>query len=177
MIHHPYRLRLLLLIAVVAVFSGCSSPIASKSITVHDFQSEKVFPYSVGVNAKGGSETSDDSEMSDEEFSKVIVDSLVHSGLFSKVVQGKDADYLLYVTIIDLSHPSMGLDLGAMLEMTWSLKHIASGKMVMQELITSRASATFGDAFGFHKRLSIVKERVVKKNIRQGMKNLSELDL
>jgi len=179
MIMNSFRLSFLCLLASWAVLSGCSTPATSKSMVVSTFSLQKVFPYSVSVNVLGGKETSamDKSQISNEAFMQAIADSLYKSGLFSKIIHGKNADYLLNVMIFNLAQPSFGFSFTVKMEAVWSLAHADSKKVLMRESIRSSFTATVGDAFAAVTRLRIATEGVAQENIRLGIKKLSQLNL
>ena len=179
MIMNSFRLSFLCLLASWAVLSGCSTPATSKSMVVSTFSLQKVFPYSVSVNVLGGKETSamDKSQISNETFMQAIADSLYKSGLFSEIIHGKNADYLLNVMIFNLAQPGFGFSFTVKMEAVWSLAHADSKKVLMRESIRSSFTATVGDAFAAVKRLRIATEGVAQENIRLGIKKLSQLNL
>ena len=179
MIMNSFRLSFLCLLASWAVLSGCSTPATSKSMVVSTFSLQKVFPYSVSVNVLGGKETGamDKSQISNEAFMQAIADSLYKSGLFSKIIHGKNADYLLNVMIFDLAQPSFGFSFTVKMEAVWSLAHADSKKVLMRESIRSSFTATMGEAFAGVTRLRIATEGAAQENIRLGIKKLSQLNL
>mgnify|MGYP001258722766 FL=1 len=179
MIMNSFRLSFLCLLASWAVLSGCSTPATSKSMVVSTFSLQKVFPYSVSVNVLGGKETSamDKSQISNEAFMQAIADSLYKSGLFSKIIHGKNADYLLNVMIFNLAQPSFGFSFTVKMEAVWSLAHADSKKVLMRESVRSSFTATTGDAFAGVTRLRIATEGAAQENIRLGIKKLSQLNL
>lgn len=161
------------------MLSGCSTPAVSKSMVVQDIQFTKVFPYSVSVSTLGGKESSalDKTQISNESFAQAIEDSLDKSGLFSKIVSGKDADYLLNVTIIELVQPLFGASFSVRMEAVWSLVQTDPRKVLMRESVRSTFMATMGDAFGGATRLRLATEGAAQENIRAGIKKLSQLSL
>jgi|TARA_Y100000780_G_scaffold210420_1_gene208700 hypothetical protein len=148
-------------------------------MVVSTFSLQKVFPYSVSVNVLGGKETSamDKSQISNEAFMQAIADSLYKSGLFSKIIHGKNADYLLNVMIFNLAQPSFGFSFTVKMEAVWSLAHADSKKVLMRESVRSSFTATTGDAFAGVTRLRIATEGAAQENIRLGIKKLSQLNL
>ena len=176
---NSFRLSFLCLLASWAILSGCSTPATSKSMVVSTFSLQKVFPYSVSVNVLGGKETSamDKPQISNEAFMQAIEDSLYKSGLFSEIIHGKNADYLLNVMIFNLTQPSFGFSFTVKMEAVWSLAHADSQKVLMKESIRSSFTATAGEAFAAVTRLRIATEGAAQENIRLGIKKLSQLNL
>ena len=176
---NSFRLSFLCLLASWAILSGCSTPATSKSMVVSTFSLQKVFPYSVSVNVLGGKETGamDKSQISNEAFMQAIADSLYKSGLFSEIIHGKNADYLLNVMIFNLTQPSFGLSFTVKMEAVWSLAHADSKKVIMRESIRSSFTATMVEAFAAVTRLRLATEGAAQENIRLGIKKLSQLNL
>ena len=176
---NSFRLSFLCLLASWAILSGCSTPATSKSMVVSTFSLQKVFPYSVSVNVLGGKETGamDKSQISNEAFMQAIEDSLYKSGLFSEIIHGKNADYLLNVMIFNLTQPSFGFSFTVKMEAVWSLAHADSQKVLMKESIRSSFTATMGEAFAAVTRLRLATEGAAQENIRLGIKKLSQLNL
>ncbi len=108
---------------------------------------------------------------------RAIADSLYNSGLFSEIIHGKNADYLLNVMIFNLTQPSFGFSFTVEMEAVWSLAHADSKKVLMRESIRSSFTATTGDAFAGTTRLRIATEGAAQENIRRGIKKLSQLNL
>jgi hypothetical protein len=108
---------------------------------------------------------------------QAIADSLYKSGLFSKIIHGKNADYLLNVMIFNLAQPSFGFSFTVKMEAVWSLAHADSKKVLMRESVRSSFTATTGDAFAGVTRLRIATEGAAQENIRLGIKKLSQLNL
>jgi hypothetical protein len=179
MVINWFRLPVLYLLASWPVLSGCSTPVTSKSMVVSTFSIQKVFPYSVLVNVLGGKETGamDKSQISNKAFMQAITESLYKSGLFSEIIHGKNADYLLNVMIFDLAQPNFGFSFTVKMEAVWSLAHADSKKILMRESIRSSYTATAGEAFVGATRLRIATEGAAQENIRLGIKKLSQLNL
>ena len=163
---NSFRLSFLCLLASWAILSGCSTPATSKSMVVSTFSLQKVFPYSVSVNVLGGKETGamDKSQISNKAFMQAITESLYKSGLFSEIIHGKNADYLLNVMIFDLTQPSFGLSFTVKMEAVWSLAHADSKKVIMRESIRSSFTATMGEAFAAVTRLRLATEGAAQES-------------
>lgn len=158
--------------------AGCAAP-ASRDSMLPSLTMSKKHPYSVAVETKGGSETGsmDSSNISNADFKAAIETSIINSGLFKNVVQGKGGDYELTVNVVQLSKPMFGLDMKVDLETTWSLVRASDRSAVMQKVIKTTYTATPSDAFVGMTRLRMAVEGAARENIAQGLKAISELSL
>ena len=98
---------------LVINLSGCASSANKEAMVASDLQTLKKHDRSVSVRTAGGAETSamDSSNISDADLKAAIEESIVQSKLFKSVVQGKDGDYDLAVSIVRLDKPIFGLTL------------------------------------------------------------------
>jgi hypothetical protein len=144
-----------------------------------DFSAEKKHPQAVSVEVSGGQSTDSmgKPQISNEEFTRALVESIGSSQVFSKVIQGAGATYLLTVQMSSLEQPSFGLTFVVKMEAGWTLKRIDTGQIVWQESIRSESTATPGDAFAAVKRLHIATEGAARNNISAGLTKLSQLAL
>ena len=166
-----------LLVCIAVQLSGCASPASKDALIVHDIA--KVHPYkeSVAVTVQGGSETGamDSSNVSNSDLAQAIEESITENGLFAKIIHGNGSDYLLNVTIVNMSKPLFGADFTVSMETAWSLSEVRAKKVVMRESIKSSYTATMGESFVGVTRLRLALEGAVRENIRQGMLALSQL--
>lgn len=170
---------LLLLCAVAAFLAGCATPATYMGMVPTTFETAKKHPQTIGVSVKGGQETelTGTPKISDATFTQALVDSITKSQMFSRVVQGKDADYLLTVTIFSMEQPLFGLTYTVKMEAGWTLQHADNGTVVWQESIKSEHTATFSDAVVAVTRLRLATEGAARNNIAQGLTKISQLKL
>ena len=171
-------------LAVVAVTQlyGCASPanrgamVAPAPTTVG---AGKTFPHTVSVETTGGQATTamDSSNVSNEDLKAAIEQSLVQSNLFKSIVEGKNGDYELNVTVTRLNKPMFGLTFTVEMEAGWSLVRKSDGNVAMRKSITSSHTATFSDAAAAVTRLRLAVEGAAQSNIAQGLEALAQLDL
>lgn len=164
---------------MVLNLSGCAAPAGKESMAVQNLSLNKKYPYSVGVSTKGGTETGamDSSSISDADLKAAIETSIIQSNLFKSVVQGKNGDYDLTVSITQISKPMFGFDMKVDLETAWTLTRTSDKSVVMQKLIRSAYTATPGDAFVGATRLRLAVEGAARDTIAQGLKAIAELNL
>ncbi len=172
-------LAALILIVSVVGLSGCASPVSKKSVVVHSIPGVQEHQSTVSINTQGGSETSalDSSNISDSEFEKAIEESVIANKVFSRVVHGDDSDYLLNVTIVSMSKPLFGSSFTVDMEAAWSFSNPQNEEFLLKKLVTSSHTVTMGEAFYGATRLRLAIEGAVRKNIKSGLKSISELPL
>lgn len=170
---------LIMLVSAIGGLSGCASPAAAKAMVPNSIPILQRHPYTVSVRTQGGSETSamEISNISNDDFAKAIEESIIKSGLFTQVIQTQDSNYLLNVTIIDISKPWFGLNSTVSMEAAWSLVNTVSKDIVMRESIKSSYTATIGDALIGVTRLRLALEGSARENIRSGLIAISKLQL
>jgi hypothetical protein len=136
-------------------------------------------PYSVGVRTQGGGETGtlDPSMISNADFAKAIEESIINGRIFSSVVQIKDADYELGVTILNFNKPMIGASFTITLETAWSLTNTKTREIALRKNITSTHTATFGDSAIGVTRFRLALEGAARESIKKGLEEISGLSL
>jgi hypothetical protein len=167
------------LVFSVSLLGGCASPTTSNGMTPVAIQTTTKHAKSISLLVSGGKETNSigKSQISDETFTQSITDAINSSKVFSSVVQGKGADYLLTVTMFNMNQPSFGTSFTVKMEVGWSLKRADTSAVVWQESIKSEHTATISDAFVGVERLKLATEGAAKNNISQGLSKISGLKL
>lgn len=164
---------------VVVALSGCASSANREGMTVQNVQSFKKFDRTVAVKTGGGSETGamDSSNITDADLKAAIEDSITQSKVFKSVIQGKDSDYELAVSIVQLDKPVFGLSFTVNMEAAWVLSKQSDRSVVMKKSVKSSHTATFSDSAVGVTRLRLAVEGAAKKNIEQGLQEISGLSL
>lgn len=172
-------LSIVLSAIVVVAVSGCASSANKEAMVPQNMQVAQKHDRTVSVKTAGGAETTamDSSNVADADFKAAIEQSIAQSKVFKSVVQGKDADYDLLVSIVHLDKPVFGLTLTVNLEATWVLVKQSDRSVVMKRSIRSSHAATFGDAAAAITRLRLAVEGAAKKNIEQGLQEVAALSL
>lgn len=167
------------LVAAVAVLSGCASPASRESMAPPAVAVTKKLPYTVSVDAQGGSETGamDSSNISNADLKAAIESSITQASLFKGVVQGKGGDYDLTVTITQLSKPSFGASFTVDMEAGWTLTKASDKSVVLRKLVKSSHTATMGDSLAGVTRLRLAVEGAARSNITQGLQAIAALSL
>ena len=100
-------------------------------------------------------------------FYYLLIDKIV-SVIFSKVTTINGAEYLLNVVITNLGQPLAGFDMTVTLTTHWKLSKRDSSQLIWQDFISTKYTATVGDAFAAVKRLRLANEGAARKNIGKG---------
>jgi hypothetical protein len=162
----------------VALLGGCASPATYEGMVPTAFDVPRKHTQTVSVAVSGGKETESTgkSQISDAAFTQAFVDSITKSQTFSRVVQGKGADYLLTVLIVSVEQPSFGFSFTVKIEAGWILKRADTGATVWQGSVISQYTATTSDAFAAVERLRLATEGAARNNIADGLARISKLD-
>jgi hypothetical protein len=173
------RSAIIVLSLSVLNLAGCATPANRDNMAVPAASVSKHYPYSVAVDAKGGSETGamDSSNISNADFKAAIEQSIVQTSLFKNVVQGKNGDYDLTVSVTQISKPMFGASFTVDLETAWSLVKTSDKSYVLRKVIKSSHTATMGDALVGATRLRLAVEGAARDNIAQGLKAIADLNL
>lgn len=174
------KISALAVLGAIALSAGCAAtPSTYEGMIPDSFDIAKTQAKSVSVSSSGGQETSamGKSQISNQTFKKAVEESIVKSKAFSQVIQGNNGDYQLTVLIIGMDQPSFGLDFTVKMEAGWTLKRVNDGQVVWQKIIKSEHTATTSDAFAGVTRLRLANEGAAKNNIKQGLAEISQLNL
>jgi hypothetical protein len=172
-------IKLILMVICAGFLTGCASPATVQGMRSQTLALQNRHPFSVNVQVTGGRNTNPlwTSEISDDAFIQAIRESISESGSFRSVVTTGSGDYLLEVIIVNVDKPLIGLDMTVNMTANWKLTHVPSNKIVYQQLIPQRYTATFGDSIVGIKRLRLAEEGAARGNIVEGLTQLSRLNL
>lgn len=115
-------------------------------------------------------------ESPDADLAKALVESINKSRVFSRVIPGTGADYVLQVAIISIEQPTFGGTFKVKMEAAWTLRR-GDGTVVWQEAIQSMHLVTVGEEFVAATRLRVATEGAARENIKQGLAKISRLNL
>lgn len=171
------------LVVVLAVSStswltGCASPASREAMQAISVTPANAHPYSVSVRTAGGNETGamDVPSIADADFKAAIEKSIVQSGVFKSVIEGKGSDYELSVTITQMTKPLFGFSFTVTMEAAWSLVKASDKSVVMRKVIQSSYTASMSDSFAGVTRLRLAVEGAARENIASGLKEISSLN-
>lgn len=174
-----YRLVVVVCALGGTLLSGCASPATSKGMASPPFTVAKQHAHTVSVNVTGGRETTayDPSQISNEAFSAALIETLRKTGVFSEVLEGDEANYLLSVTIFRLQQPVIGFSMRSNMEAGWTLVRRETNQIVWQEALETNFVATTEDALIGAERSRLAAEGVARENIKLGIEKISRLAL
>jgi ABC-type uncharacterized transport system auxiliary subunit len=168
-----------LILACAAILGGCAAPAASTAMVPETAVNEKTHPYSVNVEVTGGraTEPTGTPQISNENFDEAITKTLVKTKTFAKVQKKRSGNYELSVIIFDVQQPSSGTTASVTLETGWTLTNQLSGDIVWQKALRSTYTASSNSDVTFVGRLKKATEGAAKDTIKQGVTEISRLDL
>jgi hypothetical protein len=167
------------LCATLAAMTGCAvAPSKPDAIVPATIASPTQHPQTVSVVTAGGLETNPAARLrlTNATLSEGLVAAINKHHVFSRVISGPGADYVLAVTLVNGDFPSFGVSFTVKAEMAWSLKK-ADGTTVWQQVIKSEGTATGGEAFAGTERVKMAMERAVRDNVAQGLAKIANLKL
>jgi hypothetical protein len=166
-------------LAGIVLLAGCATSANRDAMTAGGISSAKKNPYSLSVKTGGGNETSamGSSEISNDDLRAAIEKSVTQSALFKEVVQGKNGDYELSVTVARLGKPTFGASFTVDMEAGWSLIKASDKSVVMRKSITSSYTASMGDSLVGVTRLRLAVEGAARNNIKQGLEAIAAMNL
>lgn len=168
----------LILLTAVLLLGGCAVSAHKENMAVTPTAVLKKFPYSVRVETRGGSETGamDSSNISNADLKAAIETSIATSGLFKSLTQA-NGEYVLTVSLTQLSKPVFGGAFTVDMETAWALVRSSDKSVVLRKVIKSSHTATFSDSLIGATRLRLAVEGAARKNIEEGLKAVSEQSL
>ena len=140
---------------------------------------EKTHPYSVNVEVTGGraTEPTGTPQISNESFDEAISETLTLAKTFAKVENDKLANYALEVIIFNVHQPGSEGAASVTLETGWTLTNRLSGKVVWQTALRSTYTAAADTDITFVGRLKKATEGAAKDTIKQGVTEITRLEL
>jgi hypothetical protein len=173
-----YAFRTLVLCVTVGILTGCATASKPEAMVAAPAETLTRHAQTVAVSTGGGKETSSvgKSQIADAAFAQALIASIEKTKVFSAVVQGAAANYMLSVAIVSVDQPSFGLSFTVKMETAWTLKK-ADGSIAWQEVIKAENTATTSDAFVGVERLRIANEGAARKSIEAGLAKISKLKL
>ena len=175
-----YALGAAIVVATLAGLGGCATPAEKAAMTV-DKQTTvaKRHPYSVAVDVRGGAEAgaARGADIGNADLKAAVEASIQQTQVFREVVQGTSGQYLLAVSVINLSRPIVGFSMTVEMEAGWTLTRVSDGQVVYRKSLTSTYTAGAGDAFAGAVRVRLAVEGATRANVAQGLKAIGELSL
>jgi len=170
-------LFIVMLTSIAGGLAGCSTTLNKEGMIASSIQETQRHKKTVAIKTQGGGETGP-FNISNEDFAKAIEDSIMQNGLFTQVIHGDNSDYILNVTIADISKPlGLGFSFSVSMEAGWSLIDAKNKKIVMKESIKSTYTASLSESVIGASRYRLAVEGAVRENIRLGLIAVSKLKL
>lgn len=167
------------LLTLHLLLGGCATPAVSEAMIPETAVIEKTHPYSVNVEVTGGRATEPTGmpQIANEAFDKAITATLEKTRAFERIHEDKTSNYELSVIIFNVQHPPSGGSATVTIETGWTLTNRLSGKIVWQQALRSTYTASSGSDITFVGRLRKATEGAAKDNIKQGVTEITRLDL
>ena len=168
----------ILVLAFLILFGCTSGPIKSQAIIPDSYDIAKKQPFTVSLHVDGGREFSplQIPQISNEALLDALNKAIILSGLFNEIVKYGE-DYKLDLYIFKVSQPLAGSVMTVRVEIGWTLTRKASSEIVWQQSILTSDTASSSESLNANNRLRLATERAAKLNIREGIKQISKLEL
>lgn len=182
----------ILTIPLAGMFSGCTSLIEKiietkvQPMVARNIPNISPINKTISLQVQGGNKGALDYvyhivDISDRKFKKAIEISIIENRLFTQVVRDKQADYLLIVSIVNMSDQSawkMDQDVfTANMEVGWTLIDPATKNIYMRKAIKSVFTSTEKGVFLPTTRVISAVEGAVRENIKLGLQEISKSHL
>lgn len=177
----PSRLRFAALAVIAGYFflGGCATPAVSEAMIPETASIEKTHPYSVNVEVTGGraTEPTGTPQIANDAFDEAITETLEKTEAFARIHDDKTGNYELSVIIFNVQHPPSGESATVTIETGWTLTNRLTGKIVWQQALRSTYTASSDSDITLVGRLKKATEGAAKDNIKQGVTEITRLDL
>lgn len=173
------RPAVLAVLAGYLILGGCATPATTEAMIPETASVEKTHPYSINVEVTGGraTEPTGTPQIANDAFDDAITETLEKTKAFARVHDGKTGNYELSVIIFNVQHPSSGESAKVTIETGWTLTNRLTGKIVWQQALRSTYTASSGSDITPVGRLRKATEGAAKDNIKQGVTEITRLDL
>ncbi len=173
------RLAALALLAGCLVLGGCATPAATEAMIPETASVEKTHPYSINVEVTGGraTEPTGTPQIANEAFDDAITETLEKTEAFARIHDEKTGNYELSVIIFNVQHPPAGERATVTVETGWTLTNRLTGEIVWQQALRSTYTASSGSDITSVGRLRKAAEGAAKDTIKQGVTEITRLDL
>jgi len=168
-----------LLLVVLLMCAGCATGAKPEAMTAVLHLPVHQSPSTVAVLVSGGRDTSamGVSQISDEDFTTALRQSIEQSRLFARVLTDGSANYQLQAFIVGVNHPYFGGSMAVSMEVDYTLSRTQPKQVVWHKAMTSSYTAPFSAAFVAATRLRLAMEGAARKNIEQAIQDISQLRL
>lgn len=172
--------RVIVLCAIAVVLNGCAQTIVSQTLIPERVRTVRQHEKAVSVQVTGGRDEDPLGmpTISNTAFADAVTNAINNSKLFSSVVpSASDAKYALTIMIASVQQPVLGYTMTVSMDAGWRLQNRETGQIVWQKGIRSSSTLGVGDAFIGMTRVRLATEGAARENIRQGLEQISLLEL
>lgn len=168
----------ILLFAIHTVWGCTSGPIKSQELIPGNYDMANKHPFTVSLHVDGGREFSPlkTPQISNEALMQALHQAIISADLFNEILESGE-DYKLNLYIFKVTHPLAGSVMTARVEIGWTLTRRASMQIVWQESILTSDSASSDEVLNANSRLKMAIEKAARKNIQEGIRQISQLGL
>ncbi|MEN6383861.1 MAG: hypothetical protein ABFD79_01545 [Phycisphaerales bacterium] len=168
-------ISILIISVSISFLTGCGSNV--KKMTVSDMSLENKHPYSVQLETTGWEKIDklQTSGLTNERYSKSLANSINNTGLFKEVL-ADNANYKLKVEVVQHVLPGHIGDFVLKASTKWQLTD-SQNKVVWTQTIDSAYTSKLIDEVTTFDRLQKANENLIKLNIEEGIKRLSQYKL
>ena len=168
----------ILLLPYLIVLGCTSGSIKSQAIIPDSYDITYKHSSAVSLHVDGGREFSPLKipQISNEVLMETLHQAIIVSDLFDEILKSGE-DYKLDLYIFKVSQPIAGSKMTVRVEIGWTLTRTASMEIVWQESILTSDTASSDEEFNANNRIRLATERAAKKNIREGIRQISQLEL
>ncbi len=167
--------KLVFLFFVLFFITGCTSKITSENIEPI-FTSDKKIPYSIEIKTFGGKDKNilGIQEVSNENLLKAVSSTIKKSQLFQNVVTN-DSNITLELFIVRVGQPVAGGTMTVNVEIAWALKK--EEKIIWKKSIITSSTKTISEVANAYNRIIEASFFATQLNIKQGLLEISKLEL
>jgi len=167
-----------MLLAIMLLLGACAAPAERSNMTLSQIQdlgqpadTSLIDGIAVG-SVDGGQATSalGTSEVDNEDFQNVLMDSLRNQGLLA---EGNAPRYILYAHLLDVHQPLVGLNMTVTAKVNYELADAVNAQPTEETTVETEFTSPFGDAFGADERTRLANEGAIRENIREFLAWLS----
>lgn len=173
------KLSYVFITVAVMALTGCATGASVNRMVYNHAPTTRpknvAFVHGITVNqVTGGQETNPlgEQEISNENFSAALVQSLKEANLYADAGEAK---YVLDVTLLDLQQPIVAISPTAVSQINYTLKAARTHKVVYDKTITASSTAPFNSGFIFETRVRKAIEGAAQANIKKFIGNLYRL--
>lgn len=171
-------IRTLLLTAPLWTLAACQTPSASSADMVpQDLVALKTIDGAVRIEAIGTGGMGWSERVSASNLRDAVRQGVLSSGLFTAVANEGPADWILAVSVAEVSDPEPDLFPEVEATLVWRLSDGTGDRIFWEHTVQSEGEADPQDHLDYVQREAIATGRAIAANLAEGLEALSKLDL